>query len=517
MQAEGRTYIAIDLKSFYASVECVERGLDPLLTNLVVADGARTEKTICLAVSPALKSFGVPGRPRLFEVVQKAAEINARRRFHAPGGAFAGESQNLTELREHPELALSYITAKPRMAYYLEYSARIYQIYLRYVAPEDIHVYSIDEVFIDATQYLKLYGLSAHDFTRKLLREILQQTGMTATAGIGTNLYLCKIAMDIVAKHEPADRDGVRIAALDERSYRKKLWRHRPLTDFWRIGRGYAKKLEAAGLRTMEDIARCSMGGENEFYNEALLYKMFGINAELLIDHAWGIEPCTISDIKAYRPENSSLVSGQVLQEPYAFEKAGLVLREMADELALDLVRKGLAADQLALTVGYDVQNLEEPERRRCYHGEIKTDHYGRQVPKPAHGSIRLGRFLSSGSVFADKTMELYRRITDPTLLIRRMSLTANHVKAAEQTGAEAEVCEQLSLFGISGADGAEDGIVKETKSAEEKQLEKEHRMQEAVLRIKEKYGKNALLRGRDLQDGATGIQRNRQIGGHHA
>ena len=513
-QETDHTYIAIDLKSFYASVECVERGLDPLLTNLVVADSSRTEKTICLAVSPALKSFGVPGRPRLFEVVQKTAEINALRRVHAPGGAFAGESQNLTELQTHPELALSYITAKPRMAYYLEYSARIYRIYLRHIAPEDIHVYSVDEVFIDATQYLRLYGLSAHEFAKKLIREILQATGITATAGIGTNLYLCKIAMDIVAKHEPADRDGVRIAELDETAYRRKLWRHRPLTDFWRIGRGYAAKLEAAGIRTMEDIARCSLGGENDFYNEALLYKMFGINAELLIDHAWGAEPCTIADIKAYRPENNSLVSGQVLQEPYEFEKAGIVLREMADGLALDLVRKGLAADQLVLTIGYDIQNLEEPERRRRYHGEIKTDHYGRQVPKPAHGSIRLGSAVSSGKIFAEKTLELYRRIADPELLVRRMSLTANHVKTPEQQRMEQEGCGQLSLFDFPGLSGTDQRIGRQ--ETEQEQLQKERRMQEAVLHIREKYGKNAVLKGTDLQDGATGMERNQQIGGHH-
>ena len=511
MKREAKhTYLAIDLKSFYASVECVERGLDPLQTNLVVADGSRTEKTICLAVSPALKSFGVPGRPRLFEVVQKTAEINALRRLHAPGGTFTGTSQDLRELQEHPELALTYITAKPRMAYYLAYSARIYQIYLRHVAPEDIHVYSVDEVFIDATQYLALYGLSAHAFTRRLLRDVLRETGITATAGIGTNLYLCKIAMDIVAKHEPADRDGVRIAELDEMAYRRKLWRHRPLTDFWRIGRGYAAKLEAAGLRTMEDIARCSLGGKQDFYNEALLYKMFGVNAELLIDHAWGVEPCTIPDIKAYRPDNNSIVSSQVLKEPYSFEKAGIVLREMADGLALDLVQKQLTTDQLILTVGYDVQNLEDPVRSRYYRGEVKTDHYGRHVPKPAHGSIRLGRAVSSSRLIIDKTMELYRRIADPTLLVRRMSLTANHVKAAKQTETGSEEFEQLSLFSFSGAG-------QKVRRREELQLRKERRMQEAVLHIREKYGKNALLRGTDLQEGATGIERNQQIGGHHA
>ena len=509
---EQHIYLAIDLKSFYASVECMERGLDPLSANLVVADESRTQKTICLAVSPALKSFGIPGRPRLFEVEQKTGEVNAVRKQSASPSGFSGESTDLRELQQHPELALSYIVARPRMAYYMEYSTRIYQIYLRYVAPEDLHVYSIDEVFIDATQYLKLYRLSAHDFARKLIREVLRETGITATAGIGPNLYLCKIAMDIVAKHEAADQDGVRIAELDEQSYRKKLWAHRPLTDFWRLGRGYARRLEAAGLFTMGDIARCSLGKPGDFYNEELLYQMFGVNAELLIDHAWGFESCTIADIKAYRPENNSLVSGQVLQEAYSFEQAGIVIREMADELALDLVRKKLAADQIVLTVGYDVENLTDPVRRQAYRGEVKTDRYGRQVPKEAHGSARMGRHTSSSRLIAETAMRLYRQIMDPSLLVRRMSLTANHVLPEERAAAVDAHCEQLSLFDCSS-----EGEKQIQQAAEQEQQSRERRLQEAMLRIKGRYGKNAVIMGTSLQEGATALSRNQQIGGHRA
>ena len=383
---DGRhTYIAIDLKSFYASVECMERGLDPLRTCLTVADGTRTEKTICLAVSPALKSFGIPGRPRLFEVNQKVREVNAARKRNAPGGRLSGESYDAEELKKDPSLAVSFLTAPPRMALYIEKSTKIYDIYLRYVAPEDIHVYSIDEVFMDVTQYLPIYKMTPHELAMKIIREVLKETGITATAGIAENLYLCKAAMDIVAKRVPPDQDGVRIAELDEMSYRRLLWDHRPLTDFWRVGRGYAKKLEAAGLFTMGDIARCSLGKPGEFYCEDLLYRMFGINAELLIDHAWGWEPCTIADIKAYRPEEKSVGAGQVLQSAYDFQKTRNVVREMADALALELVEKRLVTDQVVLTVGYDRENLTDPGRRKAYRGEITMDRYGRQIPKAGH------------------------------------------------------------------------------------------------------------------------------------
>ncbi|MGM9597861.1 MAG: DNA methylase, partial [Eubacteriales bacterium] len=387
---ENKTYIAIDLKSFYASVECVERGLNPMTTNLVVADKSRTEKTICLAVTPSLKALGIPGRARLFEVSSKVREVNAARRQKAPRRVFTGTSSDATVLHAHPEYRLDYIVAPPRMAHYMEFSTRIYQIYLKYIAPEDIHVYSIDEVFIDATDYLGIYKLSARELAMKIILDVLESTGITATAGIGTNLYLCKIALDIQAKHIPADKNGVRIAELDEMSYRRLFWSHRPLTDFWRVGKGYAKKLEDHGLYTMGDIARCSLGSVTDRYNEDLLYKLFGVNAELLIDHAWGYEPCTIADIKAYKPESNSLGSGQVLKCPYTFQKAKLVVREMADALALDLVDKKLMTDQLVLTVGYDVENLTDTGIHGGYHGAVTTDRYGRQIPKHANGTANL-------------------------------------------------------------------------------------------------------------------------------
>ena len=385
-----KQYLCIDLKSFYASVECIERGLDPMTTNLVVADKARTEKTICLAVSPSLKKYGIPGRARLFEAVQKVKEANSQRKICAPNRRFIGSSYNATELNEHPELAIDYITAPPRMAHYMEYSTRIYQVYLKYVAPEDIHVYSIDEVFIDLTPYLKKGEITAHDMAIKMIRDVLATTGITATAGIGTNLYLAKIAMDITAKHMPADKDGVRIAELDEMSYRHQLWDHRPLTDFWRVGPGYASKLEAHGIYTMGDVALCSVGKESEYYNEDLLYKLFGINAELLIDHAWGWEPCTIAEIKAYKPSTNSICSGQVLQCPYDAEKARLVVKEMADLLVLDIVEKKLVTDQIVLTIGYDIENLKKSERENAYNGEVTTDRYGRKIPKHAHGTANI-------------------------------------------------------------------------------------------------------------------------------
>jgi DNA polymerase V len=504
---ENRIYAAIDLKSFYASVECVERGLDPLTANLVVADKSRTEKTICLAVSPSLKSYGISGRARLFEVVQRVEEINRERSFRLHGKPFSGSSIFGPELEKDPALRLDYEVATPRMAYYMNYSSRIYNIYLKYVAAEDVHVYSIDEVFIDLTDYLPLYRLSAHELVMTMIRHVLRETGITATAGIGTNLYLAKIAMDIVAKKMPAGSDGVRIAELDETGYRRELWGHRPLRDFWRIGRGYTKRLEANGMFTMGDIARCSLE------NEDLLYRLFGINAELLIDHAWGWEPCRISDIKAYRPENNSLSLGQVLKEPYSFDKARIVVREMTDSLVLDMVEKGLVADQMVLTVGYDMVSLEDPGIRKKYKGEIAKDWYGRKVPKQAHGSINLGRMMSSTNRIIDAVMELYDRIVDPVLLVRRMYVVANHVVAEDLARKEREVAEenrQLDLF----TDPAEED---RQRAEEEEELDREHRRQEAVLEIRKKYGKNAILKGTNFMDGATARERNAQIGGHRA
>lgn len=509
MSMKNRTYIAIDLKSFYASVECMERGLDPLTSNLVVADASRTEKTICLAVSPSLKAYGISGRARLFEVVQKVKEVNAARLSKAPGRAFAGTSFSDTELKASPSLSLDYIVAPPRMAHYMEYSTRIYNIYLKYIAPEDIHVYSIDEVFIDATDYLKTYNLSARKLAAEMILDVLKTTGVTATAGIGTNLYLCKIAMDIQAKHIPADQNGVKIAELDEMSYRRLLWSHRPLTDFWRVGRGYAKKLEEHGLLTMGDIARCSLGKPTDYYNEDLLYKLFGINAELLIDHAWGWELCTIADIKMYKPSTNSLGSGQVLQCAYTFDKAKLIVREMTDLLVLDLVDKRLVIDQLVLTVGYDIENLTNPKIKKSYHGAITTDHYGRAVPKSAHGTANLGRQTSSTKLILDAITELFERIVDENLLIRRINITANHV-VDETTVQKTDNDEQLDLFTDYAAMQAK-------KEAEEAELAREKRMQKAILDIKKKHGKNAILKGMNLEEGATTVDRNRQIGGHKA
>lgn len=494
---ECRQYIAIDLKSFYASQECVERGLDPLTTNLVVADESRTEKTICLAVSPSLKAYGVSGRARLFEAIQRVGEVNALRRAKAPRGVFSGKSYDANALQADPALEVDFIIAKPRMASYMACSAKIYEVYLKYIAPEDIHVYSIDEVFIDATPYLKTYGMTAHELARKLIREVLAATGITATAGIGTNLYLCKVAMDIVAKKMPADADGVRIAELDEISYRKQLWDHRPLTDFWRVGVGYAKKLEQHGMRTMGDVARCSLGKEGDFHNENLLYKLFGVNAELLIDHAWGWEPCTLAHIKAYKPTTNSISSGQVLQRPYAFEEAKLVAREMADALAMDLLDKGLVTDQIVLTVGYDRVNVTED-----YRGAISKDPYGRKIPKHAHGTANLPRQSASVRLIVDAVMELFDRQVDPALLCRRITLSANRVipegRIAPSQG------EQMDLF--SGPDQGLDAA-----------LEREKRRQQAVLQIRKKYGSNAILKGMNYQEGATARERNQQIGGHRA
>ena len=509
---KDKTYLCIDLKSFYASVECRDRNLDPLDTNLVVADPSKSSKTICLAVSPSLKSIGIPGRPRLFEVIQKVKFANYNRLKKSGFQEFSGSSSSANKLSTHPDLAIDYITAPPRMAQYMKYSSKIYSIYLKYVAPEDIHVYSIDEVFMDITDYLPAAGLSPHDFAMVIIKDVLKNTGITATAGIGTNLYLAKIAMDIVAKHIPADKDGVRVAQLDEISYREKLWDHRPLQDFWRVGKGYIKKLEANGLFTMGDIARCSIGPKEQFYNEELLYKMFGVNAELLIDHAWGYEPCTMADIKNYRPEYKSVGSGQVLSDPYTFEKAKLVVREMTDLLVLDLVDKGLVTDQIVLTVGYDVKNLEDPKFRKKYHGEIKTDVYGRQVPKHAHGTANLKEPTSSTRLIMDGVLQLFDRIVNPDLLVRRVNMAANHVISEHDKSNHTPKFqdEQLDFF-----TNYQERDQQEAKEKED--LEKEKQMQQAMLSIKKKFGKNAILKGTNLEDGATTITRNGQIGGHKA
>ena len=508
-QLTERTYIAIDLKSFYASVECIERGLNPLTTNLVVADKSRTEKTICLAVSPSLKAYGIPGRARLFEVVQKVAEVNALRRQKAPGRQFIGSSSNDPEIQANPSLALDYVVAPPRMAHYIEWSTKIYNVYLKYVAPEDVHVYSVDEVLIDVTNYLPAYKLAPRELARKMVLDVLETTGITATAGIGTNLYLAKVAMDIWAKHIKPDKNGVRIAEMDEMSYRKLLWSHRPLTDFWRVGRGYAGKLEAQGLYTMGDIARCSIGKPSDYYNEDLLYKMFGINAELLIDHAWGWEPCGMADIKAYKPEASSVGSGQVLTCAYEFDKARMVAWEMADQLALDLVGQRLVTNQLTLTVGYDIDNLRDPERRKQYKGAVSTDRYGRQIPKHAHGTANLEGYTASSKLITAAILELFDRVVDQNLLVRRLYLTANRVME-EGTVPQEDSMEQLDLFTDQEAAQAE-------KRAREAELAREKKIQEAMLGIKSKYGKNAILKGTNLVDGATAMGRNKQIGGHHA
>ena len=504
---DQKAYLAIDLKSFYASVECMERGLDPMTTNLVVADKSRTEKTICLAVSPSLKAYGVSGRARLFEVVQRVEQVNRERRQKAPGRKLTTSSWDDTQVQSRPDVALDYLVAPPRMALYMEYSSRIYQVYLKYVAPEDIHVYSIDEVLMDVTAYLNTYGLTAKELAVQMILDVQRTVGITAAAGIGTNLYLAKVAMDITAKHIPADENGVRIAELDEMSYRRTLWSHRPLTDFWRVGPGYAKKLEAHGMYTMGDVARCSLGKPGALRNEDLLYKLFGVNAELLIDHAWGWEPCTIAAIKAYKPESNSIGSGQVLQCAYPFEKARIVLREMADQLALDLVEKNLVTKQLVLTVGYDRESLERPEIG--YTGEVTTDRYGRSVPKHAHGTENLERYTSSSKRLVDAATALYERVVNPKLLVRRMYLTATHVLDAQDAPGPAAL-EQLDLFTDYQA-------VEQARAQEDAELEREHQRQKAVLEIKRKFGKNAILKGISFTEGATARERNGQIGGHKA
>ena len=497
-----RHYIAIDLKSFYASVECVDRGLNPLTTNLVVADKSRTEKTICLAVSPSLKAYGIGGRARLFEVVQRVHEVN-KERLDTAGKRFKGKSFDDLELKGHPDLELDYIVAPPRMSHYMAVSSKVYQIYLKYVAPEDIHVYSIDEVFMDVTSYLKSYKMTPHELAVTMIRDVLKTTGITATAGIGTNMYLCKVAMDIMAKHVPADKDGVRIGELDEMTYRQQLWNHKPLTDFWRVGRGIADRLAFYGIDTMGKIARMSLENEN------LLYKLFGVNVELLIDHAWGWEPCTMDYVKAYRPESSSFSSGQVLQNPYDFRKARVVLQEMADAAALNLVAKKLVTDQLVLTIGYDVESLKRPDIKARYKGPVTTDHYGRQVPKHAHGTANLGRQTSSSSLITKAVMALYDRIVNRDLLIRRINLTTNNV-IDEAVAKRKAVPLQLDLFTDYEAE-------EKRRREEQAALDKERRMQETQLAIKRRFGKNAILKGLNFEEGATARDRNAQIGGHKA
>ena len=504
MDMKRRTYIAIDLKSFYASVECRERGLDPLDTNLVVADESRTDKTICLAVTPSLKTYGISGRARLFEVVQQVREANRGRLHDAPGHRFSGKSCFLSELTANPTLEIDYLIAPPRMAYYMEYSSSIYSIYLKYIAPEDIIVYSIDEVFMDVTDYLFTYKLTAHDLAMKIILDVLDTTGITATAGIGTNLFLAKVAMDIVAKHIPADKNGVRIAELDEMSFRRKLWTHQPLTDFWRVGRGYSKKLEEHGMFTMGDVARMSV------HNEDLLYQLFGKNAELLIDHAWGWEPCTVEAVKAYRPSDNSLGSGQVLHCPYTSENARLVLREMAELLSLDLVRKKLVTNQIVLTIGFDVENLTDPARRQLYTGPVVKDHYGRMIPKHAHGTERLETYTSSTKKIINVATTLFDKIVDANLLIRRINIVAGHVLPEDEAPNRSDDCEQLDMFTDYAA-------VQAQRQKEEDELNRERKEQEALLTIKKRFGKNAILKGMNLQEGATAKDRNEQIGGHKA
>ncbi len=500
-----RWYIAIDLKSFYASVECAELGLDPLDTNLVVADSSRTSKTICLAVSPSLKELGISGRARLFEAIRGVEDENKRRQGRNGGKTFEGKSYSKAELLLYPEYELDYIVAKPRMALYMEKSRQIFDIYLEFVSAEDMHVYSVDEVFIDVTSYLRTFHTTPEQMARDMVQRVYERTHITATAGIGTNLYLAKIAMDIEAKHAEPDANGARMAILDERSYRERLWNHRPITDFWRVGRGYAKRLAEVGLYTMGDVARCSIGSDSDYYNEDLLYKLFGINAELLIDHAWGWEPCTIAEIKKYRPETNSISSGQVLSRPYEFLQARVIVQEMTEAVAYDLLDKGLVTDQIVLTIGYDVDNLLDKQRKAAYHGPITTDYYGRQVPKHAHGTTNLPQSTNLASLLLEYTVDLYDSIVDTSLLVRRITVVANHVLPAEQAK-DTQQYEQLDLF-----------TDYEQVEHDRQSQAKEERLQAAMLSIKKRYGKNAVLRGTSYQDGATARDRNSQIGGHKA
>lgn len=496
MEKQQNIYIAIDLKSFYASVECQERGLDPITTNLVVADKSRTEKTICLAVTPALKSYGIPGRARLFEVVQKVKEVNILRKQKAPNHMFTGSSYDDIALKKNADLELSYIIAPPRMAYYMKYSTEIYKVYLKYFSPEDIFAYSIDEVFIDVTHYLKTYNMTPRELVTKVIQDVYETTGITATAGIGTNLYLCKIAMDIGAKHVKPNENGVRIAGLDEMTYRKLLWSHTPITDFWRVGKGYAKRLAKYGIFTMGDVAKTSIE------NEDLLYKLFGVNAELLIDHSWGWEPVTMKDVKAYKPMSNSISSGQVLHCPYNYEDTKLIVKEMTELLTLDLVEKNLVTRQLVLTIGYDIDNLTNPEISKQYKGEVTTDWYGRSVPKHAHGTVNLEHKTASTKIITKAVMELYDRIINKNLLTRRINITANDIVTLSSINEEK--FEQMDLF----------VDYKEVEKNKEKEI-KEREMQKAMLNIKKRYGKNAIIKGMNLQEAGTTIERNGQIGGH--
>ena len=494
----NRIYACIDLKSFYASVECQERGLNPITTNLVVADITRTEKTICLAVSPSLKTYGIPGRARLFEVVQRVGEINKERKNKLLSHRFKDKSYDNEEIKKYPNLELDYIVAPPRMSLYLEYSTKIYNVYLKYLSSNDIHVYSIDEIFCDITDYLNYYKLTPSELITKIVKDVYNTTGITATAGIGTNLYLAKIAMDIVAKHVEPNNDGVRIATLDVIKYRKMLWNHRPLNDFWRVGRGYSKKLEEKKMYTMGDIARMSIE------NEDLLYKMFGVNAELLIDHAWGLEPCTISDIKNYKPQSNCLTSGQVLHCPYNFSKARLVLKEMVESLSLDLVEKELITDKIVITIGYDIENINNG-----YDGEVIIDHYGRTIPKYAHGTVTLKKRTHSTKIMIRETLKLYDKIVDSSLSVKRINISVHNLISEEYKDKEI-LYEQFDLF------SDEEKINKEI--IEEMNDEKiENKLQKTMLQIKKKYGKNSILKAMNLSDGATQIERNNQIGGHKA
>ena len=493
--SKNRAYVAIDLKSFYASAECVERGLDPLTTNLVVADPDRTEKTICLAVSPSLKAYGISGRARLFEVIQRVKEVNTLRKTKAPGHQFVKASKDDTEVQKDPSVALDFHIAPPQMRKYMEISSIVYGIYLKYIAPEDIHVYSIDEVFMDITNYLAVYKMTARELVKTMIADVLKTTGITATAGIGTNLYLCKVAMDIDAKHINPDENGVRISELDEMGYRQRLWSHRPLRDFWRVGRGYSEKLEEHGMYTMGDVARCSL------QNEELLYRLFGVNAELLIDHAWGWEPCTIAQIKEFIPESNSVSIGQVLKEPYTYEDTKIIIREMGEHLSMELMDRARVTDQVALTVNYDISNLRMNGWLNEYKGEIAKDYYGRTVPKHAYGSQNLDRFTSSAKVVTESLLSVFERIADPSLVVRRLTVAALHVKAEGTADRFRTV--QLNLF--------------EDQEQKEKELEKERKHQKAVLDIRKKYGNNVLLKGTDLYGRATARERNMQVGGHKA
>lgn len=504
MGEDKHMYIAIDLTSFYASVECIDRGLDPLTTNLVVADTGKTQKTICLAVTPSLKKYGISGRARLFEVMKRIDEVNMQRKRDALGHVLNKESYDDCELKANPNAALSFIAAPPRMAYYMEYSTKIYEIYLSYVSPEDIHVYSIDEVFLDVTNYLRTYRMTPRELAKKIILDIKTIIGITATAGIATNLYLCKVAMDIIAKHMKADQDGVKIAALDEMRYRKYLWTHTPITDFWRVGKGYEKKLHQIGLYTMGDIARCSLGKTEDKYNEDILYKTFGVNAQLLIDHAWGYESCTMKDIKAYQPTNTSMGTGQVLSYPYDYQKAKLIVKEMLDVLTLELVAKRLVTNQIVLTIGYDIENVTT----LGYEGEVTEDPYGRKIPKHAHGTANLTRYTSSLKLIMNAVLKLYDTIINKNLTIRRINISANHV-IDEHSVKEKNEFEQIDLF-------ADHEPSKKTSEEEKEALLKERKLQQATLDIKRKYGKNAILKGMNFEEGARGIERNNTIGGHH-